>query len=223
MTTTACLHPTTCRVRSHVVGTQAQRSCSAGARAGRPAPAAPPPPSAPDAQQGWVPGTAHPTGGYDAVESYVQETDSGPARYTEYTLHGVRHRTDGPAVIRAPRDEEATNALQEWHQHGVRHRGDGPAFVASSVSAYSYRGVRPEMHRRNERGDQLDHAIAHGARAENVVGWLCYPEHVVEALASEVDDPWDIREAWDAGVKDVPTLLAVARGELPASWATAGL
>jgi hypothetical protein len=35
-------------------------------------------------------------------------------------LHGVFHRTDGPAIIYA-------NGDKAWYQHGVRHRTDGPA------------------------------------------------------------------------------------------------
>ena len=43
----------------------------------------------------------------------------------EYTLNGLRHREDGPAV-------EWSDGSKEWFINGIRHRIDGPAIIYSS-------------------------------------------------------------------------------------------
>ena len=64
----------------------------------------------------WVPGTPHPTGGYDRIEKL--------SRSTEYTLEGRRHRLDGPAV-------EWSNGSKEWLVDDRLHRLDGPALESA--------------------------------------------------------------------------------------------
>ena len=60
----------------------------------------------------WVPGTLHPTGGYDRVEKLSART--------EYTLNGKLHRLDGPAL-------EWADGSKVWFVNDRRHRLDGPA------------------------------------------------------------------------------------------------
>ena len=60
----------------------------------------------------WVPGTPHPTGGYDRVEKLSART--------EYTLNGKLHRLDGPAL-------EWADGSKVWFVNDRRHRLDGPA------------------------------------------------------------------------------------------------
>lgn len=49
-----------------------------------------------------------------------------------WTLNGVLHRDDGPAVILA-------NVREEWYQHGLRHRDDGPAVIEHDECQLWYR------------------------------------------------------------------------------------
>ena len=61
----------------------------------------------------WVPGTPHPTGGYDSV--FV--SGEGNVRYT---LDGKLHRLTGPAV-------EWADGSKVWLVNDKAHRLDGPA------------------------------------------------------------------------------------------------
>jgi len=45
---------------------------------------------------------------------------------TEWWIDGVRHRTDGPAIV------DKIVKRKEWFVDGVRHREDGPAIVCES-------------------------------------------------------------------------------------------
>ena len=52
----------------------------------------------------------------------------------EYTLNGVLHRTDGPAL-------EWANGYKEWYVNGERHRTDGPAIeYADGTKAWYING-----------------------------------------------------------------------------------
>jgi hypothetical protein len=53
----------------------------------------------------------------------------------QWWANGKRHRTDGPAVINP-------NGTQSWWANGKRHRTDGPAFVYSNgTQAWFIKGV----------------------------------------------------------------------------------
>jgi len=49
----------------------------------------------------------------------------------EYTLNGLLHREDGPAI-------ERSNGSKAWFIDGKAHRGDGPARILSDGTKYWY-------------------------------------------------------------------------------------
>ena len=66
------------------------------------------------------------------------QAQTKPRKYTykdgtiRYKLNGLRHRLDGPAVIRA-------DGTQIWYLNGQCHREDGPAFIEADGSQSWYR------------------------------------------------------------------------------------
>ena len=79
----------------------------------------------------WVPGTPHPTGGYDNVRL----SDSG---HTRYTLNGELHRLDGPAL-------EWANGDAEWWADGQPHRLGAPAIEFAAARIWLVRGKRHRL------------------------------------------------------------------------------
>jgi hypothetical protein len=58
----------------------------------------------------------------------------------EYTLNGLLHREDGPAI-------ERSNGSKAWFIDGKAHRGDGPARILSDGTKYWY--INNKLHRIN--------------------------------------------------------------------------
>jgi hypothetical protein len=95
----------------------------------------------------WLPGTVHPTGGFD---EYV-----GNGSEHEWLRNGKRHREDGPAYIFMGRamwylDGELTRAVelnntQRWYRNNKLHRDDGPAVIQADRTQLWYRNG--ELHR----------------------------------------------------------------------------
>lgn len=63
----------------------------------------------------------HP-GGYDTVTTTVH--------YRSYTLDGQLHRVDGPARV------WTDTRVSEWFVHGLRHRDDGPAIESDTINSW---------------------------------------------------------------------------------------
>ena len=77
-----------------------------------------------------------------------------------WSLHGERHREDGPAI-------EFANGSKQWFLYGKRHREDGPAIECAS--GYKEWRIHGKLHR--EDGPAMDWA---GRRKE----WFLYGEKV---------------------------------------------
>jgi hypothetical protein len=56
----------------------------------------------------------------------------------QYTLYGLRHREDGPAIIYA-------DGEQCWYLNGLRHREDGPAVIRADGTQSWY--INDRLHR----------------------------------------------------------------------------
>ena len=50
---------------------------------------------------------------------------------TRYSLNGLLHREDGPALIR----DTGRGRNQTWYMHGKKHRLDGPAYITKYYDA----------------------------------------------------------------------------------------
>lgn len=165
-----------------------------------------------------MPGTLHPTGGYDEVVE-LSFPGSKTSR-TCYYREGLGHREDGPAVV------SHDGAQVHYYRHGQIHRGDGPAIVATGEPSYWYRGhalgAASDFAPGSRLQDRLDELAAAGAHPEHVVGWLAFPQELAVAVCSQVVEPWDLREAYEAGIVDPQMLVEVAAGRTPISWALAG-
>lgn len=95
----------------------------------------------------WVPGTIHPTGGFD---EYI-----GQPYVHEWLRNGVRHREDGPAYISSNYAwwyldgelirEVQGDGTQLWYQNHSLHREDGPAVIQADRTQLWYRDGR--LHR----------------------------------------------------------------------------
>lgn len=227
MSALTCPHPQRCAgARTHRAGSAAARRCASA----RPAPAAalagaPPAPLQPtSSQEDWTSGIGqiHPSGGYDTMR---QNRSSVLGGQTTYTRDGITHREDGPAEV-------VTNAngslrAQTWKQEGLEHRGDGPAtvFFANGVedealSAYYLRGVEVGWGEASTSAVQA--ALAAGADPATVVGWLAVDPDLHSPLIAAGVEPGEAARCIDVGVLDAPSIIEVAAGRLPISWAAAG-
>lgn len=60
-------------------------------------------------------------------------------KYIVWSIHGLNHRTDGPAI-------ESTNGRKEWWLYGQKHRSDGPAIEClNGRTEWWFKGRRHRM------------------------------------------------------------------------------
>lgn len=187
---------------------------------------------------GWTSGcgSPHPTGGY-----HERLVIAGSARVVIRYRDDLErtHRDDGPAEITLYRDGGLAVAL--WMRHDKSHREDGPSSVFESdsqdppcfyldnvklgIGAFDH-GVT--MAAREQPFELFAAMTAEGIAPTTAVSWIA----VGHALGDH-DGAADLREsgasgeacleAVRAGVEDLQVIAAVGRGELPLSWASAGL
>lgn len=195
--------------------------------------AAPPPPSPlasrPAGTYSVELGDAAPAGGYDQVETEV--ACFGRAQISVET---TTYRLSTLALELSAQQEQERADYDElkgegaWRQDcATLHRGDGPArttvwpdLLTANTDEYHYRGEHVASG--PIAGANLKSLLTAGVDPARASGWLRYPMPVVRALIAHVDEPDDITPAWEAGVREPKTIIEVATGRLPLSWAVAG-
>lgn len=70
-------------------------------------------------------------------ERHLLHNPNGPSVITRdgdqhFHINGLRHREDGPAVIK--------KESKEWYLNGERHNSKGPAFVSGDISKWYVEG-----------------------------------------------------------------------------------
>lgn len=107
----------------------------------------------------WVPGTVHPTGGYDTVAASREET--------LYRLGSVLHWLDGPAEISA---YDGITLAEQWRAHGALHREGGPASIVNRADG-SLPRVDYFLHGRLSRSDGPATITYHSDGKVDAVEW----------------------------------------------------
>lgn len=186
--------------------------------------------AAQDAASGWDPSarTEHPTGGYTTRQVFA----TGAAVEVVYRPG----RSDG-APARVVYDDHGKAREVEFYREGGRHRLEGPAlltksspptfFVESQIGSVLLAAPHHSAAAKvtAARYAELEGEVGDGALA---LGWLRVQaagvdgETVDELVAAGADVDRAL-EAARAGVLDAQTLAQVLAGELPLSWAAAGL
>lgn len=171
----------------------------------------------------WVPGTTHPGGGYDRV--VLNECENVVSWMS--SCGGLTHRDAGPAALMTALPWADLDTL--YYRRGVQHRGDGPSMLSSGhglydgpmYQRYHYEGVMVDL-ASGLVAERTGELLAAGAARESVVGWLVFDHAQALALVRAGGDVTACRAMAAAGAADAE-LLAAAAGELPVSWAVAGL
>lgn len=228
--TIPCRRPASCGTTAHKAGTAAAAACAMDApglpRAGWAAIASVRPARLRDKTNFAAANrnlkAPDPTGGYTRVLTRYFSDGRVSVLYgatSPTTGRDVSHRADGPAKI----DLDASGRVEsmEWHRDGYPHREDGPARTANPVARYMLEGAAVGG---ASDDDYVEDLVATGADPTTVVRWLrASPdrEAALEMVASGVDVV-AYEKALGAGIEPGQA-AAVARGELPVSWASAGL
>lgn len=174
-------------------------------------------------------GRPHPTGGYHRRRvTAMGRGDLQSVQVHHFDADGKEHREDGPAFVELGHRGQIT--LARWLRHQVSHREDGPARVEPGAKPACDFYLEGRWLGTREDGFSSGRAFADmveaGAQPAEAVGWL----EVIGALGEETtnslrEDGVQVETACrcvGAGVLDPETIAAVARGELPISWASAG-
>lgn len=184
---------------------------------------------------GWSPGCgrAHPVGGY------VERVGSN-SMFTTWVEHrdaaGQLHRSDGPAALTYHPPSNSTRGWSvaeiAWREQGRLHRGDGPAMwstALASIPLFYLRGQALAADTAGARALVRDFTLdaAAGLPAREAMGWLALGSAIGREQAATVraggENVAAALAALEGGVLDLGTLVEVAAGVLPASWAAAGL
>lgn len=189
-----------------------------------------------DAALGWANGCgrAHPLGGY-ATWSLSTTSSLGQARLEFLLANGRHHRTDGPALVEYNKAGAVSSA--KYYERELAHRSDGPAGFdfrrdPAGEPTYYHRALpNEEVYIADERGEHASAARHHelllaGVDPQQVVAWMVVEaeldrERAQELIEADLDADLVV-STLKAGVREAGALIAVARGELPLSWAVAG-
>lgn len=193
--------------------------------------------------QGWTSGCGlpHPLGGYHSREITAEGVhpdalDDSPQSVVISHLDagGRPYRTDGFAKIDI-RSYGVVGAT--WCADSMFVRQDGPGFLKEAMRTFDakvpasasagFSNARGVVSESKGAYSRFVAACAAGASAAQAVEWLHVGAGIGHDSARELQraggDATPIADLVGAGVLDMQTLTRVARGELPASWALAGL
>lgn len=193
-----------------------------------------------DAAAGWDPdsGAVHPTGGYTQRTLTARTFPEAVVMVVYRDAAGVEHRVDGPAMAHYGADGKPNAAY--WFEGGQGHRVDGPARLERATKrvlahARSYVDGHSVYHGAGREGRQgaqrFADLVAAGRSPSEAVSWMGVEQALgadesargaVEEMVAAGCDASLAHQAAHAAVLDVEAIAAVARGELPLSWAVAG-
>lgn len=184
--------------------------------------------AAQDLSDGWnaFSGQPHPTGGYLARVVRPDVPAKGKTTVIYNGPNQSTHRADGPAWV--VWDERGQVVTASWHHLSSRRREDGPAHVEAGLSS-KFRTAAGEVALVEGRDATAARFLALsdqvGLVGAAAMGWLRF-EAVAGRDAGEelIEAGMGWQDALDLAQRgtEEQTMLAVARGELPMSWAVAG-
>lgn len=190
-----------------------------------------------DAAAGWDPGSglAHPDGGYTerSIDVNVRSSNMNVV-VSHRDADGEAHRDDGPAIYAY--DQRGDVSYVSHDVHGVTHRDDGPATLRpDGEPTFSHQGEHVTIRPEGPFGDSRAYAApieryhlltGAGVSAKEATAWLRYEQDAGYRSADDLIEAGVGAQVAlacaSAGVEDTEAIAAVARGELPMSWAVAG-